>query len=159
MKKNIFLVLGVLALSISAHANKGINDLNVYPPVKNDQNRNVIVLEPKENEDDYRVLITASMDGMQDCNTKSRSAKYTEKVVEGMQYPYYEVGKIGDVVTTLMGCSEVPKMGEIPINLSGNTILRYNSKLPIVVYASNGIKINSKIFKLEEIKKSKVLND
>lgn len=159
MKKNIFLVLGVLALSISAHANKGVNDLNVYPPVKKDQNRNVIVLEPKENEDDYRVLITASIDGMQDCNTKSRSAKYTEKVVEGMQYPYYEVGKIGDVVTTLMGCSGVPKMGEIPINLSGNTILRYNSKLPIVVYASNGIKINSKIFKLEEIKKSKVLND
>ena len=159
MKKNIFLVLGVLALSISAHANKGVNDLNVYPPVKKDQNRNVIVLEPKENEDDYRVLITASIDGMQDCNTKSRSAKYTEKVVEGMQYPYYEVGKIGDVVTTLMGCSEIPQMGEIPINLSGNTILRYNSKLPIVVYASNGIKINSKIFKLEEIKKSKVLND
>ncbi|MFW1735996.1 ecotin family protein [Acinetobacter sp. ULE_I001] len=159
MKKNIFLVLGVLALSISAHANKGVNDLNVYPPVKKDQNRNVIVLEPKENEDDYRVLITASIEGMQDCNTKSRSAKYTEKVVEGMQYPYYEVGKIGDVVTTLMGCSEMPQMGEIPINLSGNTILRYNSKLPIVVYASNGIKINSKIFKLEEIKKSKVLND
>lgn len=159
MKKNIFLVLGVLALSISAHANKGVNDLNVYPPVKKDQNRNVIVLEPKENEEDYRVLITASIDGMQDCNTKSRSAKYTEKVVEGMQYPYYEVGKIGDVVTTLMGCSEMPQMGEIPINLSGNTILRYNSKLPIVVYASNGIKINSKIFKLEEIKKSKVLND
>jgi len=159
LKKNIFLVLGVLALSISAHANKGVNDLNVYPPVKKDQNRNVIVLEPKENEDDYRVLITASIDGMQDCNTKSRSAKYTEKVVEGMQYPYYEVGKIGDVVTTLMGCSEMPQMGEIPINLSGNTILRYNSKLPIVVYASNGIKINSKIFKLEEIKKSKVLND
>ncbi|MCU4493887.1 ecotin family protein [Acinetobacter guillouiae] len=157
MKK--VLILCLFSISVNAYANKSANDLNVYPEVKKDQNRNVILLDPKENEEDYRVLITASMEGMQDCNTKSRSAKYTKKLVEGMQYPYYEVGKLGNIITTLMGCSEMPKMGEIPINLNGNTILNYNSKLPIVVYASNGIKISSKIFKLEEIKKSKILND
>eukprot|EP00796_Vickermania_ingenoplastis_P000961 gene961-558_t len=112
--------------------------LDPFPPAPAGQKRYKIHLEPKENEEDFKVeLMAGRMEMVDGANFHRLMGNIEEKDLEGWGYTYYQVtlGPKGSVASTMMmPLGEAAEMREKFLHLYMENLVRYNSKLPIVVY-------------------------
>ncbi|EPF73343.1 ecotin family protein [Acinetobacter rudis] len=160
MNKAIAFVLGVSFMWPVAYAQE-LSSIAKYPKAGKNENRNVIWLEKIDHEENYKVEIIATKQGMTDCNTRSYHTDLKKKDLKGWGYDYFVVGKADQVISTLMGCLDNKKtLADIPVVLpAGESIQRYNSRLPIVVYAPKDIQIKYKIWKADKIVPAVISNE
>eukprot|EP00796_Vickermania_ingenoplastis_P000964 gene964-561_t len=109
-----------------------------FPPAPAGQKRYKIHLEPKENEEDFKVeLMAGRMEMVDGANFHRLMGNIEEKDLEGWGYTYYQVtlGPKGSVASTrMMPLGEAAEKREKFLHLYMENPVRYNSKLPIVVY-------------------------
>lgn len=161
-KKRIFgLAFSSLLFSYTYAADNKLSDVAPYPKAAANDNRNVIWLEKRADEENLKVEIIATKKGIKDCNNTWYSGDLKEIDLQGWGYTYYKIEKITGPMSTRMGCLNGEKQTtDLAVNLGNkNSLTRYNSKLPIVVYAPKDVLVNLKIWKADETLNSAISND
>lgn len=124
------------------------DNMKAYPPAAEGMKRVVVYLEPKEEEDDYRVEFmvgrTVEVDA---ANRFFFSGTLEEETIEGWGFPKYMVKQIGPMAGTRIGVDpDAPKVKRF-VKLGGEPkLLRYNSKLPLVVYVPKDAEVKLKVW-------------
>ena len=134
------------------------HDLSIYPTVRAELNRHVIWLDPQQHEQQLKVEIVATKQHMKDCNQGSFSADFSQKYLKDGRHAYYQIGKTGHYISTLMGCPDVGNLEDIAIYLSGNTMQPYQSDSPIIVYAPQEIQVSYRIWQIASTHPAKIEN-
>ncbi len=125
---------------------KVLKDVAPYPEATANQKRYAIFLEPKENEQNYKVEIVIGKRIMVDsCNRFMLGGSIEEKDLQGWGYNYYVVEQVGQPASTMMACPNNDKH-EAFVPMTTQTITRYNSKLPIVVYAPADVEVHYRVW-------------
>lgn len=120
--------------------------LKPFPAAAEGYQRHVIDLPAQPNEADHKVELIAGKTMEVDCNRQRLGGQWQEKTVEGWGYGYYELEKVGPVVSTLMACPDGSrKQAFVPVD-GGPMLVRYNSKLPLVIYAPAGVEVRYRIW-------------
>ena len=129
-----------------------------YPKASKNQNRNVIWLDSKTNEVNYKVEIIAEIEGMKDCNDVFYAADFKEEDLKGWGYTYFLLENLSPPMSTEIGCFDQTKtMANLPIMIS-NSFIEYNSKLPIIIYAPKEVNISYKIWSTDDIKHKSLID-
>lgn len=123
-----------------------LQDIAPYPAAATGQQRHVIWLPKKSNEDLLKVELVPGQVLQTDCNTRSLMATLTAQELSGWGYTYYEVSDVAGPISTLMACPEGTEKEAFVAAQGDNFTLRYNSKLPIVVYAPQGVEVRYRIW-------------
>jgi ecotin len=158
MIKKIFISAVVIFVSYSISAQeKDTTKLKteMFPTPKEGFQQFIIQLEPKEDEDAFKVEIYGGITAEIDCNKHQLSGTFTKQNLEGWGYNYFEFNSNGTLISTRMFCPEDSKHREFV--LSNSELLRYNSKLPIVIYVPNGIEVRYKIWE-RDVKELKAVS-
>ena len=133
-------------------------DLSVYPKVTPDLNRHVIWLDPQANEQRLKVEIIATKQHMKDCNQGSFRADVSTEYVQNGSRVYYQIGKTGHYISTLMGCPHIRYLADVAVNLSGASMLPYHSHAPIIVYAPQDIQVSYRIWQIASTHPTQIEN-
>jgi len=140
-----YLAISALAITTLAAAKP---DMKPYPEAEADMVRHALVLESRDNEEDFKVELilgkTVETDG---ANRHFFSGKIESHTVEGWGYSYHKLDKLGPMAGTLMapapGAAKVKKF----VRIGGNPYwVRYNSKLPVVIYAPKGVEVRYRLW-------------
>lgn len=156
--KRILPLLFVSAVSIataacSTGAAQQVTDLQEiapYPAATSGQQRHVIWLPKKTNEDLLKVELVPGQVLQTDCNTRSLMATLTAQELSGWGYTYYEISDVVGPITTMMACPEGTEKEAFVAAQGDNFTLRYNSKLPIVVYAPQDVEVRYRIWSAQQ---------
>eukprot|EP00796_Vickermania_ingenoplastis_P000963 gene963-560_t len=106
-----------------------------FPSAPAGQKRYKIHLEPKENEEDFKVeLMAGRMEMVDGANRYRLNGNIEEKDLEGWGYTYYQVTLGRTVGTLMMPMGEAATKRMKFVKLHTKPTIPYNSKLPIVVY-------------------------
>lgn len=138
-----------LATPFAAHA-LDHQDLTPYPEAKDGQERHVIRLDARAQEENFKVQIIIGKTVETDCNPASFGGDLRERTLQGWGYPYYEITDILGPVSTLMACPDSAKKQEFIQTTGQGYWLRYNSMLPIVVYAPQGYEVRYRLWEAAE---------
>ena len=122
-------------------------NLKPYPLTVDSLVRYVVILEPKADEDLYKVELFAGKLMEVDCNRQRLIGQFAEEDVQGWGYPYYTFESDGQVISTMMACFE-PKQTKFVTGES--MMIRYNSRLPIVVYLPKDLNLEYRIWSTTE---------
>ena len=143
MKKFILpLMLIMSLLSISKTAVK----TDIYPKAEKGMVRHTIVLDEKENENNYIVKIKFGREKTVDCNNSFLlGGKIEEMNLEGYGYNYYTFSCSEDMASTQMLCP-IQTKSQKDVFYNVEEIIRYNSKLPVVIYAPKGVFVNYSVY-------------
>lgn len=134
-----------LGLSLSACAATE-EALKPYPAAERGFSRHVIELPSRDNEAEAQVELIAGKTLATDCNQHRLGGQWQEKTVEGWGYGYYQLDKVGPMMSTLMACPDA-NTTEAFVQLGGEPMLvRYNSKLPLVIYAPSDVEVRYRIW-------------
>jgi ecotin len=137
------LLIGCLA-SVAVVA---MEDLKPYPEAANGLTRHVIRLPEVSDESNRKVEIRAGKNLMVDCNRTHFTGNLERRIAKGWGYPYYELGKAGGPVSTMMACPEgAPKTEQFVPVVGDGYLLRYNSKLPVVVFVPEGFAVQYRLW-------------
>lgn len=111
------------------------DSVSMFPQAQEGQKRLVIHLEPKDNEDAFKVeLIPGRVEKVDSVNHHFIGGKIQKKTLDGWGYEYYMVSlQKGGVASTRMGLGDETNLVDKFVS-SKPKMIRYNSKLPIVVY-------------------------
>lgn len=143
----------VLASSISgeAMAQESVDNLKAYPAAATGMTRIVLHLEPREQEDDFRVeLQVGKIVETDEPNRYFFAGKLTEESIPGWGFNFFQLKELGPMAGTLIGVDpSAPKVKRF-ITLGGEPqLLRYNHRLPLVVYVPEGCEVRYRIWKAE----------
>jgi|SRR5690554_1300065 len=145
--------VSIVTAACSTGAAQQVTDLQEiapYPAATAEQQRHVIWLPKKANEDLLKVELVPGQVLQTDCNTRNLMATLTAQELSGWGYTYYEVSDLAGPVSTLMACPEGTEKEAFVAAQGDNFILRYNSKLPIVVYAPQGVEVRYRIWSAQQ---------
>ncbi|TBU96857.1 ecotin [Stutzerimonas kirkiae] len=121
-------------------------ELAPYPPAEAGHVRQIIQLEPRDDEASYKVELIIGKELEVDCNHHWFGGQLQEKTVSGWGYDYYQLDKLTGPMGTLMDCPGQAKKKAL-VTLGGDpTLVRYNSKLPIVVYTPRDVQVSYRIW-------------
>ncbi|TCM67058.1 serine protease inhibitor ecotin [Acinetobacter calcoaceticus] len=158
MKKLLISIMSFGVIS-SIYA-QNLSDVAPYPAAGENENRNVIWLDKVENEDNYKVEIIASKQGLRDCNRASYHTDLNRKYLVGWGNDYFVVGKTDLLMSNAMGCVDPKYLADLPVYFTkSEAVQSYNSQLPIVIYAPKDVRINFKIWKVEKVEPAIISNE
>lgn len=122
-------------------------ETNPFPPAPAGQKRYMIRLDPKDNEDDFKVLLVPGrIEKVDGANRHMMGGKIEEKTLQGWGYNYYEV-TLGPVAgTMMMPMGPAAEKKDRFVGMYNENYIRYNSKLPIVVYTPENCVLKYKIW-------------
>ncbi len=125
---------------------KAGNNMKAYAPAEPGMVRLVLPLPPQKDEVGFRIELiagkTVETDGVNHCFFMG---KIEEKMIEGWQFPRYDV-TLGGLAGTRMGVpAGQPKVNTF-VAIGNVSLFRYNSRLPVVVYAPAGVEIRYRIW-------------
>ena len=124
------------------------DNLKAYPAPADGMKRLVVYLEPKEEEEDYRVeLMVGKTLEVDASNRFFFGGSLEEETIEGWGFPKYIVKQIGPMAGTRIGVDpDAPKVKRF-VRLGGEPkLLRYNSKLPLVVYVPKDAEVRMRVW-------------
>ena len=124
------------------------DNLKAYPAPTDGMKRFVVYLEPKEEEEDYRVeLMVGKTLEVDAANGFFFAGSLEEQTIEGWGFPKYVVKQIGPMAATRIGVDpDTPKVKRF-VRLGGESkLLRYNSKLPLVVYVPKDAEVRLRVW-------------
>lgn len=124
------------------------DNLKAYPAPTDGMKRLVVYLEPKEEEEDYRVeLMVGKTLEVDAANRFFFAGSLEEETIEGWGFPKYIVKQIGPMAGTRIGVDpDAPKVKRF-VRLGGEPkLLRYNSKLPLVVYVPKDAEVRMRVW-------------
>jgi ecotin len=124
------------------------DNLKAYPAPTDGMKRLVVYLEPKEEEEDYRVeLMVGKTLEVDAANRFFFAGSLEEETIEGWGFPKYLVKQIGPMAGTRIGVDpDAPKVKRF-VRLGGEPkLLRYNSKLPLVVYVPKDAEVRMRVW-------------
>lgn len=136
---------GTTAITDAAPLPKTLEQVAPYPAATKDQARYAIFLEPKKNEDNYKVELVFGKTMQVDCNRYMIGGTVDEKTLEGWGYNYYVVEQVGEPASTLMACPDNTKHDAF-VAMTTQTFERYNSKLPIVIYTPKDVEVRYRVW-------------
>lgn len=153
MHKNHAVLWSVLSLltlfTISGvRGQESKNNLKAYPAASKGVKRYVLHLDPRENEELFRVeLKVGKTVELDEVNRYFFGGTLQEETIEGWRFKKYVLGEIGDMAGTLIGIPpDAPKVSRF-ITLGGEPqLLRYNSRLPVVVYVPEDVEVRNRIW-------------
>ncbi len=145
----LMLALCTLLVGSNAMAQQSAQDnLKAYPAPTDGMKRLVVYLEPKEEEEDYRVeLMVGKTLEVDAANRFFFAGSLEEETIEGWGFPKYLVKQIGPMAGTRIGVDpDAPKVKRF-VRLGGEPkLLRYNSKLPLVVYVPKDAEVRMRVW-------------
>jgi ecotin len=145
------LMLAFCTLLVGSHAmaqQSAQDNLKAYPAPTDGMKRLVVYLEPKEEEEDYRVELMVGKTVEVDASNRFFFAgSLEEETIEGWGFPKYLVKQIGPMAGTRIGVDpDAPKVKRF-VRLGGEPkLLRYNSKLPLVVYVPKDAEVRMRVW-------------
>lgn len=125
-------------------SHKPLKDIAPFPEPTENQARYAIFLEPKDNEEDYKVEVISGKTLEVDCNRVMLGGTAKEVTLQGWGYDYFVIEQIGKPATTMMACPNQQK--ELKFITMTSTMVRYNSKLPIVIYAPSDVDVKYRVW-------------
>ena len=145
----LMLAFCTLFVGSNAMAQQSAQDnLKAYPAPTDGMKRLVVYLEPKEEEEDYRVeLMVGKTLEVDAANRFFFAGSLEEETIEGWGFPKYLVKQIGPMAGTRIGVDpDAPKVKRF-VRLGGEPkLLRYNSKLPLVVYVPKDAEVRMRVW-------------
>ena len=151
IKKHTLVVLFVMGVFVGQNTAVGAGhpELKAFSPAKEGQQRFVIVLPPKDRDEEEslkvelipgKVMLTDGVHRMRLGRT------ITAQPLKGWGYTYYEVTGKDIALSTMMAAPDgVEKKEEF---VAGTSILApYNSRLPLVIYGPEGIEVRFRIWR------------
>jgi ecotin len=124
------------------------NNMKAYPPASEGMKRFVLYLEPKQQEEDYRIELIVGKTVEVDAQNRYFFAGNLEEItIEGWGFPKYVVKEIGPLAGTRVGVDpNAPKIKRF-VPLGGEPkLLRYNSLLPVVVYVPKEAEVKLRVW-------------
>ena len=121
-------------------------DLSAYPAATADQNRHVIRLPGRPNEDDLKVELIVGKTQMVDCNNHRLGGSINARTAEGWGYDYFVVSDLGQGMSTLMSCPDNSRREAFVRGGGEPSLIRYNSRLPVVVYAPKDVEVRYRLW-------------
>jgi len=123
-------------------------DMSVFPQAEKGWAQHIINLPLVEQgaDQNYKVEMYVGKYAEVDmCNSFGLLGELEEKELTGYGYNYYSFNTSGDIMGTMMGCSDRSKQTKFVISRS--LTMRYNPNMPIVIYTPQGYEVRYKIFK------------
>lgn len=134
-------------------------DFKIYPKAKDNEVMQTISLQPKDDENSYKVEISFGKKMKLDCNNYFFAGKNELKKenLEGWGYDYYKFSVENEALAgTKMMCPPNYKNEEKFISFNKDLMLEYNSKLPIVIYTPKDVVVKYRILKAIEENEAKI---
>ena len=141
----VFLSLAVSGAS-AAEPRQARDELKAFPEAPAGQQRHVIFLAKRSDEDARRVGVIVGRTELVDCNRHTIGSQLEKRTVDGWGYDYYVVTGVGMVASTRMACPDNTKKKTF-VRSSDEPLLRYNSRLPLVVFAPVDVEIRYRIWR------------
>lgn len=114
-------------------------------PQANDQ-RLVIRLPQRQNEQNLLVRIIPGKNATVDCNSQSYTGSLDTKTLEGWGYDFYVLRTDGKMMSTMMACpANSKRTAFVPVAAAQQTI-SYNSRMPLVYYVPKGFTVKYEVF-------------
>lgn len=148
MKHLILIVTSLFMLNMSSFAQSTQFDMSVFPKPDNGWMQHVIHLPEVDRKEmsNYKIEFYIGKYAEVDmCNTFGLIGELQEKELSGYGYNYFRFDTDGNVMGTLMGCSD--RSMQTKFVKSRSLTMDYNSNMPIVVYTPKGYEVRYKIFK------------
>ncbi|MCK9516756.1 MAG: ecotin family protein [Ottowia sp.] len=118
--------------------------LQAFPPAEPGYRRHVIVLPPRNDEDQRRVELTGGKVMPVDCNVHGMDGQFNQQDVQGWGYTYWTLESEQQVRSTMMMCPDNRKHDAFVQTES--VLIRYNSRLPVVVFVPEGLSLRWRIW-------------
>ncbi|MFW5391868.1 serine protease inhibitor ecotin [Yersinia sp. 2544 StPb PI] len=118
-----------------------------YPQAEKGMSRQVIFLEPQEDESRFKVELLIGKTIEVDCNRHMLGGNLETRTLSGWGFDYLVMDKISEPASTMMACPDNTRRPQfIAANLGDAAMQRYNSRLPIVVYVPKGVDVKYRIW-------------
>ena len=118
-----------------------------YPQAEKGMSRQVIFLEPQEDESRFKVELLIGKTIEVDCNRHMLGGNLETRTLSGWGFDYLVMDKISEPASTMMACPDNTRHPQfIAANLGDTAMQRYNSRLPIVVYVPQGVDVKYRIW-------------
>lgn len=148
MLKNTLLLTLILLGTHAMGQQSDQNNMKAYPPADEGMKRFVLNLEPKQQEEDYRIeLMVGKTIEVDPQNRFFFAGDLQEVTIEGWGFPKYVVKEIGPLASTRIAVDpNAPKVKRF-VQIGGEPkLLRYNSKLPVVVYVPKDAEVQLRVW-------------
>ncbi|OVZ93963.1 ecotin [Yersinia frederiksenii] len=129
-----------------------------YPQAEKGMSRQVIFLDPQEDESRFKVELLIGKTLEVDCNRHMLSGNLETRTLSGWGFDYLVMDKISEPASTMMACPDNTRRPQfIAANLGDAGMQRYNSRLPIVVYVPQGVDVKYRIWEAgKEVRSAQV---
>ncbi|WP_145550451.1 serine protease inhibitor ecotin [Yersinia intermedia] len=156
MKKlSIAITSLLMAVSVSTMAatsqpldpQQPLDKIAPYPQPEKGMSRQVIFLEPQQDETRFKVELLIGKTLEVDCNRHMLSGTLETRTLSGWGFDYLVMDKISPPASTMMACPDNRRHPQfVAANLGDAAMQRYNSRLPIVVYVPKGVDVKYRIW-------------
>lgn len=152
MKKLFFLIVSILSFLVNSFAQMNNQfDFSNFPSPKDGYIRYVINLPSSSKVKDANKLVefyVGKYEQVDNCNSFGLLGEIQMKTLEGFGYTYYEFETEGNIIGTLMYCSDSKRVEKFI--KSKSEIIHYNSRMPIIIDVPQGYEVRYKIFVAKE---------